>query len=111
MLKDRTADKYFDGIKARGIATDGRIPDFRRLTEVLWQATKWEIVPVAGLIPDDSFFNHLTHRRFPATTFIRTWAQLDYLQEPDVFTMSSATYQCCFSRYLPITYKPTVAAA
>ena len=85
LLKGRAADEYFDGIKALGIAADGGIPNFERLTEALWRATKWEIVPVAGLIPDDSFFNHLAHRRFPATTFIRTWEQLDYLQEPDVF--------------------------
>ena len=31
------------------------------------------------------FFDHLAHRRFPAGRFIRTPAQLDYLQEPDVF--------------------------
>jgi len=85
LLNGRAADEYFDGIKALGIAADGGIPDFEHPTEVLWQATKWEIVPVAGLIPDDPFFNHFAHRRFPATTFIRTWAQLDYLQEPDVF--------------------------
>ena len=85
LLKQRAADEYFDGIKALGTASDGGIPDFERLTEVLWRATKWEIVPVAGLIPDNSFFNHLAHRRFPATTFIRTREQLDYLQEPDVF--------------------------
>lgn len=85
LLKNRAADEYFDGIAALGTASDGGIPDFTRLSEVLWQATKWEIVPVAGLIPDNSFFNHLAHRRFPATTFIRTWDQRDYLQEPDVF--------------------------
>ena len=85
LLRDRAADEYFEGIAALGIAADGGIPDFERLTKALWRATKWEIVPVEGLIPDESFFNHLAHRRFPATTFIRSWAQLDYLQEPDIF--------------------------
>ena len=38
-----------------------------------------------GLVPDEVFFNHLANRRFPAGQFIRTRAQLDYLQEPDIF--------------------------
>ena len=38
-----------------------------------------------GLVPDDVFFRHLSERRFPSTSFIRTREQLDYLQEPDVF--------------------------
>jgi phenylalanine-4-hydroxylase len=42
-------------------------------------------VAVPGLVPDEVFFNHLANRRFPAGQFIRTRAQLDYLQEPDIF--------------------------
>ncbi len=38
-----------------------------------------------GLIPDDAFFRHLAARRFPATNWIRTRHQMDYLEEPDVF--------------------------
>jgi phenylalanine-4-hydroxylase len=40
---------------------------------------------VPGLVPDDIFFGHLANRRFPAGNFIRSAAQLDYLEEPDVF--------------------------
>jgi phenylalanine-4-hydroxylase len=47
--------------------------------------TGWRVVAVAGLIPDDAFFEHLANRRFPAGAFIRPEAELDYLQEPDVF--------------------------
>ena len=38
-----------------------------------------------GLVPDEVFFDHLAHRRFPAGRFIRGEHELDYLQEPDVF--------------------------
>ena len=38
-----------------------------------------------GLVPDEVFFEHLAHRRFPAGQFIRKPHQLDYLEEPDVF--------------------------
>jgi phenylalanine-4-hydroxylase len=52
---------------------------------VLGRATGWRVVAVPGLVPDALFFAHLANRRFPATRFIRRPAQMDYLQEPDVF--------------------------
>jgi phenylalanine-4-hydroxylase len=67
-----------------GVAADG-IPDFRRLNEVLSKATGWELAAVPGLVPDAVFFEHLAHRRFPTTWWIRKPEQMDYLQEPDVF--------------------------
>jgi phenylalanine-4-hydroxylase len=47
--------------------------------------TGWTIVMVPHLVPDDVFFTHLANRRFPAGRFIRKPAQMDYLQEPDIF--------------------------
>src|SRR3546814_868192 len=66
------------------MAGDG-IPDFRRLNAILEKATGWTVVEVPGLVPDATFFEHLANRRFPATCFIRTREQLDYLEEPDAF--------------------------
>ena len=34
---------------------------------------------VPGLVPDDVFFEHLSHRRFPAGNFIRAADSLDYI--------------------------------
>ncbi|MCX7659701.1 MAG: phenylalanine 4-monooxygenase, partial [Caldimonas manganoxidans] len=62
-----------------------RIPRFDELSERLMRATGWQVVAVPGLVPEDVFFEHLAHRRFPAGQFIRRADQLDYLQEPDVF--------------------------
>lgn len=84
LLKGRAAPEFLDGLTGLGIAADD-IPDFERLSDVLERATRWRIVAVPGLVPDDVFFRHLANRRFPATNFIRRWDQLDYLQEPDVF--------------------------
>jgi phenylalanine-4-hydroxylase len=61
------------------------IPDFAILSEKLSALTGWRVAPVAGLIPDEAFFDHLANRRFPAGAFIRPEAELDYLEEPDVF--------------------------
>ncbi|MGA9600347.1 MAG: phenylalanine 4-monooxygenase [Methylocystis sp.] len=61
------------------------VPDFTDLSKRLSALTGWSVVAVAGLIPDEAFFEHLANRRFPAGAFIRPEAEFDYLEEPDVF--------------------------
>lgn len=61
------------------------IPHMERLSDRLEAMTGWRLVPVAELVPDEIFFNHLANRRFPAGAFIRPEAEFDYLQEPDIF--------------------------
>lgn len=65
--------------------SEGGIPDMERLSDRLEPMTGWRVVPVADLVPDDVFFDHLANRRFPAGAFIRPEAEFDYLQEPDIF--------------------------
>jgi phenylalanine-4-hydroxylase len=84
LLPGRACDEFVQGMQALPIDAD-HIPDFRRLNDVLIKQTGWQIVAVPGLVPDEVFFDHLAHRRFPAGQFIRTRSQLDYLEEPDVF--------------------------
>lgn len=83
-LVGRACDAFLDGMRALPIGADA-IPDFRRLSDVLLQRTGWQVVAVPGLVPDEVFFDHLAHRRFPAGNFIRQAHELDYLEEPDVF--------------------------
>ena len=84
LLPGRACEEFIRGLRGLGVAADG-IPDFRRLSDVLGKATGWSIVAVPGLVPDAVFFAHLAARRFPVTWWIRKPAQMDYLQEPDVF--------------------------
>lgn len=84
LLLGRACDEFVAGMHALPIGPE-QIPDFRRLSDVLMQRTGWQVIAVPGLVPDEVFFNHLANRRFPAGQFIRTRAQLDYLQEPDIF--------------------------
>lgn len=55
------------------------------MSDGLEKLTGWRVVSVPGLVPDEVFFDHLAHRRFPAGHFIRRADQLDYLEEPDIF--------------------------
>jgi hypothetical protein len=84
LLPRRACDEFVQGMRALPIGAD-RIPDFRHLNEVLSKRTRWQVVAVPGLVPDEVFFEHLANRRFPAGQFIRKPEQLDYLEEPDVF--------------------------
>ncbi|MEO8630519.1 MAG: phenylalanine 4-monooxygenase, partial [Betaproteobacteria bacterium] len=84
LLPRRVCDAFKDGMRDLPIDAD-RIPDFRRLSDVLMQRTGWQIVAVPGLVPDEVFFEHLANRRFPAGQFIRKPDELDYLEEPDIF--------------------------
>jgi phenylalanine-4-hydroxylase len=84
LLPGRACDEFVQGMRDLPISAD-EIPDFRRLSEVLMQRTGWQVVAVPGLVPDEVFFEHLAHRRFPAGHFIRKPHELDYLEEPDVF--------------------------
>ena len=84
LLPGRACDEFVRGMQDLPIGPD-QIPNFEQLSETLSQRTGWQIVAVPGLVPDDVFFAHLAHRRFPAGHFIRKPHELDYLEEPDVF--------------------------
>ncbi len=84
LLPGRACDEFVAGMQALPIAAD-QIPNFDALSEVLMRRTGWQVVAVPGLVPDEVFFDHLAHRRFPAGHFIRRPHELDYLEEPDVF--------------------------
>lgn len=61
------------------------VPRFEYANSVLGKATGWQLVAVPGFIPDEVFFDHLAHRRFPVTRWIREEHEMDYLVEPDMF--------------------------
>jgi phenylalanine-4-hydroxylase len=84
LLPGRACEAFVAGMRALPIGAES-IPDFDRLSEVLMRHTGWQVVAVPGLVPDEVFFDHLAHRRFPAGNFIRKPHELDYLEEPDVF--------------------------
>jgi phenylalanine-4-hydroxylase len=84
LLPGRACGEFLAGMRGLGASADA-IPVFDRLSDTLEKATGWRIAAVPGLVPDDVFFRHLAGRRFPVTWWIRKPAQMDYLQEPDVF--------------------------
>ena len=84
ILRGRASSAFLQSQDAMGMSPT-QIPKFDELNRVLKRATSWELIGVEGLLPELVFFDHLAHRRFPVTWWIRKPEQLDYLAEPDLF--------------------------
>lgn len=77
------------------------VPSLEKASLRLRRATGWELVPVPGLIPDPAFFEHLAHRRFPVTVWLRRPDEFDYIVEPDLFHD--------FFGHVPLLFDPAYA--
>ena len=84
ILPGRACEAFLEGLSVLDLHGEG-IPEFKTLNRQLEAISGWTIVAVPGLIPDIVFFEHLANRRFPAGNFIRSEAEFDYIEAPDVF--------------------------
>lgn len=83
-IKDKACDEYVAGLAKLQLPTD-RVPQLNDVSNVLKATTGWQCYPVPALIGFGEFFKLLSEKKFPVATFIRSEAELDYLQEPDIF--------------------------
>ena len=77
------------------------IPRLDGINAKLYPTTRWTLVAVPGLLPDDVFFEHLANRRFPVTVWLRTPEEFDYIVEPDIFHD--------FFGHVPLLFNPVFA--
>lgn len=84
LLPGRASSAFLRAQEAMRMSPDA-IPRFEDLNAALARTTGFEVVGVEGLLPERDFFDHLAHRRFPVTWWIRRPDQLDYIEEPDLF--------------------------
>jgi phenylalanine-4-hydroxylase len=84
LLEGRIVRRFMDGLALVALG-EGGIPDLAKLNARLEPLSGWRCAAVAGLVPDEAFFAMLAARVFPIGNFIRTRAELDYLEEPDCF--------------------------
>ena len=82
-LEGLACREFIDAVRLLG--EPEHIPHFDEVSERLYRATRWQIVAVPGLIPEENFFALLSQRRFPVTEWIRKPEEFDYVVEPDVF--------------------------
>jgi phenylalanine-4-hydroxylase len=84
ILPRYSSQAYLDGMNDVGLEGD-RIPNFNDCNAKLIKKTGWKIYVVPGLIDNKPFFEHLSNREFPSSTWLRKKSQLEYLEEPDMF--------------------------
>ena len=84
ILVGRASEAFLRAQDAMGM-TPHAIPKYTELNRVLGETTGWQLIGVEGLLPELDFFDHLANRRFPVTWWIRKPAQIDYIEEPDLF--------------------------
>lgn len=84
LLKDIAAPEFLNALEKIGFIPD-KIPDFKETNAILKKTTGWKLEVVEGIISEPDFFELLSQKRFPATTWLRKMNELDYLPEPDMF--------------------------
>jgi phenylalanine-4-hydroxylase len=98
-LPGLACDEFIQAVQQLGPAD--RVPRFDDVNERLYPATRWQIVAVPGLIPEEAFFALLAQRKFPVTEWLRKPEEFDYVVEPDVFHDLYG--------HVPLLFNPTFA--
>jgi phenylalanine-4-hydroxylase len=83
-LEEHAAQEYLDGLKIIGLEKD-RLPNLESISARLAPRTGWNSTPVSGFLPAPAFFEMLSLRCFPTTTWLRSRESLEYTPEPDIF--------------------------
>ncbi|MBC8084239.1 MAG: phenylalanine 4-monooxygenase [Hymenobacter sp.] len=84
LLHKRACQAFARGLQRIGFQRN-EIPRFAETSERLRQHTGWTLVPVAGMVDDATFFALLAEKKFPATTWLRSMQQFDFIEEADLF--------------------------
>jgi phenylalanine-4-hydroxylase len=83
-LQKHAALEYLEGFEIIGLRKD-RLPNLASISRRLEPRTGWNSTPVSGFLPAPAFFEMLSARRFPTTTWLRSRDSLEYTPEPDIF--------------------------
>jgi len=85
-LEDKVTPAYHAALHAmQNVLHVHSIPRISALNEILLQHCGWRIHIVPGLIAVNDFFALMAEKKFCSSTWLRNMAQLDYLEEPDMF--------------------------
>ena len=97
ILDQYASREYLLGIKALPIPRD-RFPEFDAISPIVENSTGWTLLPVAGFLNEELFFEVNAKRQFPVTDIIRKSPRFDekyadrdirndegYTPEPDIF--------------------------
>ena len=97
LIDQYVSREYLSGIRALPIPKD-RFPEFEVISPLIKNSTEWQLVPVAGFLTEELFFDLNANRKFPVTDIIRKSPRFEekyagknirndegYTPEPDIF--------------------------
>jgi len=97
VLDQYSSKEYLLGIKSLPIPRDC-FPDFKAISPIIKNSTGWSLLPVAGFLDEELFFEVNAKKQFPVTDIIRKSPRFDkkyhdrtikneegYTPEPDIF--------------------------
>ena len=97
LLDQYASNEYLSGIQSLPIPRK-RFPDFSAISPIVEDSTGWTLLPVAGFLDEELFFEVNAQRKFPVTDIIRKSPRFDkkyqerniqndegYTPEPDIF--------------------------
>ena len=97
LIDHYVSQEYLSRIRALPIPKD-RFPEFEVISPLIKNSTEWQLVPVAGFLTEELFFDLNANRKFPETDIIRKSPRLEeksagknirndqgYTPEPDIF--------------------------
>ena len=96
-LNQYASKEYLIGLKNLKIPSEV-FPNFKKISPIIKKATGWTLLPVAGFLDEELFFEINKKRQFPVTDIIRRSPRFDekylgagitnnkgYTPEPDIF--------------------------
>ena len=84
ILSPIVSESYLKAIRIVNFTND-KIPDFSEVNASLAGITGWSLHVVPNISAQKDFFQFLNQKKFTATCWLRTFDQLDYIEEPDMF--------------------------
>jgi len=84
LLQQHASHYYLEALRQIGFNA-ATIPNFEKTNTRLRELTGWQLAVAPELVPQETFFALLAQKIFPATCWLRTMEELDYLEEPDMF--------------------------
>lgn len=84
ILSQTVSRNYLDALQIVNFRND-KIPDFNEVNSTLNDLTGWNLHVVPNISPQKEFFKYLSEKKFTATCWLRSFEQLDYIEEPDMF--------------------------
>ncbi len=83
-LQDKACSFFLENFKKLDLSAH-RVPKFKEVSERLQDYTGWQVVPVTGLLPFESYFQLLAQRKFPSSIFLRSKHEEHLSKDPDTF--------------------------